>query len=300
MPVLHLEITNTKAMKKVLVPVDFSEESVNAFRFAVDLAAKSGGTIGLLHVIALPVLHDAPLISLQGLRKPLIDELKTLATERLIRLVDEFNGEGVKVQVQVLISHHIHRTITDLIKQENFDIVVMGTKGVSGIREWMVGSNAEKIVRTSPVPVVAVKQYTPVRQIKNIVFPNTLDTENQEDLVMKVKALQNFFQARLHIIWINTPTVFKPDRVIREQLKAFAQRYMLKDYTINVFNYSNEEAGILEYTRQNNGDLIAMGTQGLKGLAHLLSGSIAEDVVNHVEYPVWTYCTKSAMEIHNA
>jgi hypothetical protein len=69
---------------------------------------------------------------------------------------------------------------------------------------------------------------------------------------------------------------------------------MLKDYTINVFNYTDEESGIIEFTRQINGDLIAMGTHGLTGLAHLITGSVAEDVVNHVPFPVWTYCTKSA------
>ena len=84
-----------------------------------------------------------------------------------------------------------------------------------------------------------------------------------------------------------------------EQLKAFALRYMLKDYSINVFNYTNEEKGILQFTKDIEGDMIAMGTHGYTGLAHLFAGSLAEDVVNHVPYPVWTYSTKSARLAEN-
>lgn len=285
-------------MKKVLVPVDFSEESINALRFAVDLTAKSGGEIGLLHIIQLPVLQDSPRMPVERYRGPLVDEMKTAAHFKFLKLIDEHNRDFLSISTEVLISNRIHQTIAKHAKKHKFDTVVMGTKGASGIREWIIGSNTEKVVRTCPVPVISVKKYTPGLRIKNIVFPNMLDTEHQEDLVTKIKVLQNFFQAELHIVWINTPAISKADVDVRKRLKEFARRYMLKDYTINVFNFTDEETGILEYTRQINGDLIAMGTRGLQGIAHVLSGSIAEDMVNHVEYPVWTYCTKAAFQTH--
>jgi hypothetical protein len=77
-------------------------------------------------------------------------------------------------------------------------------------REFFIGSNAEKIVRQADVPVLVLKdEYK--GPIKNIVFPNTLETEDQEDLVQKIKALQHFFKAHLHIVWINTPVNFTTD-----------------------------------------------------------------------------------------
>jgi nucleotide-binding universal stress UspA family protein len=164
----------------------------------------------------------------------------------------------------------------------------MGSHGASGVREFFVGSNAERMVRNSPVPVLVVKDYYK-GPVKNIVFPNTLDTENQEDLVMKVKALQNFFKAHLHIVWINTPLNFTSDKLTSERLETFAKRFMLKDYTISVFNHTDEETGILEFSNSIKGDLIAMGTRGRKGITHLVNGSLAEDVVNHNKGLVWTY-----------
>jgi K+-sensing histidine kinase KdpD len=125
------------------------------------------------------------------------------------------------------------------------------------------------------------------------VFPNTLDTQDQEDLVMKVKALQNFFKAHLHLVWINTPLNFASDTVTSHRLEAFAKRFMLKDYTVSVFNHTDEERGILEFTNSIKGDLIAMGTHGRKGISHLVNGSLAEDVVNHNRGMVWTYSMKS-------
>ena len=205
--ILDLKDQNYKAMMKVLVPVDFSEESINAFRFALDLTARSGGEIGLLYIVPLPVLQDSPRMPVERYRGPMIEELKSLAHFRFYQLIQEFNAENSKISADVMMSSHIPQAIADHATKNHFDTVVMGTKGASGIREWLIGSITEKVVRTCPVPVIAVKQYTPGIGIRNIVFPNILDIENQKDLVERIKNLQDFFQAELHIVWINTPTV---------------------------------------------------------------------------------------------
>ncbi|MEQ9415281.1 MAG: universal stress protein [Cyclobacteriaceae bacterium] len=168
------------------------------------------------------------------------------------------------------------------------DLLVMGTKGASGLKEFFVGSNTEKIVRWSPVPVIAIKQSVKASSIKNIVFPSTLH-DDEEELTMRVKALQAFFKAKLHVVNINTPANFRTDVVTRKQMKDFAKRFMLKDYTLNVYNDLNEELGVANFIKEVKGDMVAMSTHGRKGLNHLMSGSIAEDVVNHIECPIWTW-----------
>ncbi|MFZ6013565.1 MAG: universal stress protein [Bacteroidota bacterium] len=274
-------------MKKILVPCDFSKQAVNAYRFALDVAAQSKGTIHLLNIIELPILHDTVIMPVLNFEQQLLDDLRKSANERFAKITEKYKTQGVKVVTQVEFGA-VSRMIQDYIKREAIDLVVMGSHGASGVRELFIGSNAEKMVRNSPVPVLVIKDYYK-GPIKNIVFPNTLDTEDQEDLVMKVKSLQHFFKARLHIVWINTPLNFTSDRSTNERLEAFAKRFMLKDYTINVFNHTDEEQGILEFTNSIKGDLIAMGTRGRRGIAHLVNGSLAEDVVNHNKGLVWTY-----------
>jgi len=277
-------------MKKILVPCDFSEQAVNALRFAVDIAAQSKGEVHLVHIIELPVMHDSVLMPVMSFEEALLKELREKAEKEFKKLTEKF-GAGVKIKTAVIFGG-ISPMITDYIADQAIELVVMGTKGASGVKEVLIGSNAEKVVRRSPVPVIAVKKYVKASSIKNIVFPNTLDTESQEDLVMRVKALQNFFKAKIHIVWINTPTNFTPDRVTFSRLNDFAKRFMFKDFTVSVYNDPFEESGIINYTHAVKADMIAMGTRGRKGLAHILSGSVAEDVVNHVDCPIWTYALK--------
>lgn len=274
-------------MKKILVPCDFSRQAVNAYRLALDIAAQSRGTIHLLNVIELPILHDTVLMPVLNFEQQLLDDLKKNANQRFAKITDKYRAEGVKVVTKVEFGA-VSKMIQGYIKKEGIELVVMGSHGASGVREFFIGSNAEKMVRNSPVPVLVTKEYYK-GPIKNIVFPNTLETENQEDLVMKVKALQNFFRAHLHIVWINTPLNFTSDSHTNDRLETFAKRFTLKDYTINVFNHTDEEQGILEFARSIKGHLIAMGTHGRKGISHLVNGSLAEDVVNHNKGLVWTY-----------
>jgi nucleotide-binding universal stress UspA family protein len=278
-------------MKKILVPCDFSKPALNAFRFALDIAAQSKGVVYLLNIIELPVLHDTVLMPVLNFEAELMKELKEKAEKSFSKITAKYGVEGVKVVGEVVFGS-VYRELLEFAKTDKFDLIVMGSHGASGIREFVIGSNAEKVVRNSPVPVLVVKDYSK-GAIKNIVFPNTLETEHQEDLTMKVKALQSFFKAQLHIVWINTPLNFSSDTETFNRLEAFAKRYMLKDYTIHVFNHRDEETGILEFTNRVKGDIIAMATHGRRGISHLLNGSLAEDVVNHTKGLVWTYSLKN-------
>jgi nucleotide-binding universal stress UspA family protein len=278
-------------MKKILVPCDFSEQAVSAFRFAIDVATQAKGEIHLVHVVEVPVLHDSVLMPVMAFEEALFKELREKAEKQFKSLREKYAPEKMKVTSRVIFGP-VSRMLADYMEETKIDLVVMGTKGASGVREVLIGSNAEKMVRNAAVPVIAVKRYVKATTIKNIVFPNTLNTAHQEDLVMKVKALQSFFKATLHIVWINTPTNFTRDSVTHKRLQAFAKRFMLKDYTINVFNDPYEETGTINFAHEIGADMIAMGTHGRKGIAHFFSGSVAEDVVNHVDCPIWTYAIK--------
>lgn len=274
-------------MKKIIVPCDFSEQAINAFRLALDITQQSRGEVHLINVVELPVMHDTVLMPVLAFEETLLQELQEKTEKQFEKIIKKYASDQ-KVVSKVLFGA-TSRMILDYISEATADLVVMGTRGASGLKELVIGSNAEKIVRRSPVPVIVVRKAVKLSSIKNIVFPNTLDTENQEELVMQVKALQNFFKAKLHIVFVNTPTNFTPDRLTHDRLKAFVKRFMIKDYTINVFNDPYEETGVMNFAHEAGADMIVMGTHGRTGLAHALSGSVAEDVVNHVDCPIWTY-----------
>ena len=274
-------------MKNILVPCDFSKPSVNAFRFALDMALKSKGLVQLLHVIELPAIHDPIIMPVISFEKDFMKDLKDKTAQEFAKLIAKYKPSGVSVKADVAFGSPF-RLINEFIKKRRIDIVVMGSHGASGVREYLIGSNAEKVVRRSPVPVLVLKDYFK-GPIKDIIFPNTLETEKQQKLIIAVQKLQEFFKAKVHILYVNTPTNFTADNITMARLKEFARQFSFRNYTLNVYNYPFEETGILQFTKSIKGDLIAMRTHGRKGLAHFLNGSLAEDVVNHADRPIWTF-----------
>jgi len=274
-------------MKKILVPCDFSKPAVNAFRFALDIAARSRAEVHMLHVIELPAIHDPIIMPVISFEKEFLTELKEKADAEFTKLLTRYKAPRVTVKTDVAFGSP-SRMIADYIKKKRIDLVLMGTHGTTGLREYLIGSNAEKIVRNATVPVLVVKDVVK-GPIRNIVFPNTLETEKQTTLIKRVQELQAFFKAKIHILYVNTPTNFTADNITLDRLKQFAKQYAFRNYSLNVYNYPFEESGILQFTNSIKGDLIAMGTHGRTGLAHFLNGSLAEDVVNHAKYPIWTF-----------
>jgi nucleotide-binding universal stress UspA family protein len=282
-------------MKTILVPCDFSKPAVNAFKFALDIAAQSNGSVHLLNVMELPVLHDTVIMPVLSFEEDFFNELRGKTEKEMEKLIKKYKAQNIDVITEIKMGP-IFETIIEYIKENNIDQVIMGSHGATGIREILIGSNAEKIVRRSPVPVIVIKELYR-GPIKSIVFPNTLDIDHQEDLVSKVKALQHFFKAQLHIVWINTPMNFTSDRITLERLKSFAKRYMLKDYTINIFNHPEFEDGVTEFANMMQADMIAMGTHGRKGLSHFFLGSMAENIVNESKCLMWTSVMQESKEL---
>ncbi len=276
-------------MKNILVPCDFSEESREAYQFALQLAGKTGGKVSVLKTIDLPVMYESALGAAPYYFDPtLIKELKDDARAQFEKLKAE-NKTNVPVSF-VVQEGPVTPTIRQFIKDQAVDLVVMGTCGASGIAEYLIGSNTEKIVRFSPVPVFAIRKAPDVQSIRNIVFPTTLEPD-LSGLTEKIKELQKFLQATLHLLLINTPYNLRRTGDEKKMLEAFANQYQLENYTLNIRNDFQESYGIMEFAGEIKADLIAMGTHGRRGVAHLFTGSVAEKVVNHVDCPIWTFST---------
>jgi nucleotide-binding universal stress UspA family protein len=277
-------------MRKILVPCDFSAPAINAFRFALNIASKSGGLIHMIYVVELPVLHDTMLMPVLSIERDYMEDLKGKTEEKFKALVKKCDRVGVKVETEVVFGT-VNMMITDYAKTRNFDIIVMGSHGASGVKEFFIGSNAEKIVRTSSVPVFVVKDMYD-NKIERIVFPYAFETDNQKEFVAKVVDLQKFFEAHIHLVWINSPGVFYRDLDRVKRMGTFVKKYDLQNFTIHTFSDLNEREGIINFTDMVNGNLVAMGTHGRRGIAHLLTGSTTEGVVNHVKCPIWTFVIK--------
>ena len=277
-------------MKKILVPCDFSETSLQAFQFAVEITRKSGGQIMLLHIVELPVLHDSMLMPSLYFETNYLKDMEVRAEKKFIKMKNKYIKEAIKVNSFVKLGP-ILVTINGFAEEHKADLIVMGTQGATGLKDFIIGSNTEKIVRLSSIPVLAIRKSFKLNKIKNILFPTTLLPE-ENHLVKHAKKLQDFFSATLHLLQVNTPHNLNRTSDEREVMEKFAQHHKLKNYTVNTRDNFYVENAIIDFVHEIKADMIVMGTHGRKGLSHLFMGSVAEDIVNHLDCAIWTYPIK--------
>jgi nucleotide-binding universal stress UspA family protein len=279
-------------IKNILVPTDFSDLARNALNLAYGIAEKTGARIQLLNVIEPP--HGSSFsamgeidTSANDFEAVFIRQLKEKMEDKMQDLVSEETFKDVELNGRVDVGRP-YETIADEITENDTNLVVMSTNGASGVEEVLIGSNAEKVVRRSKCPVISVHDPVTIDDINDIVFATNL-RDNQEKTLKELKTIQDIFGARLHVVTINTPSNFSSDRYYKKKMEEFAQNNQIKDYTFTVYNDDTEEDGIIYFADEIDADMIALATHGRTGIRHVLSGSIAEDVVNHTKRPVWTF-----------
>lgn len=276
-------------MKRILVPTDFSECADNALDFAVHLAKKSKGEILLVNVFEYPggaSFNTLGVTTYEPLDNVFITQMME-NIEKKLKERTENPAYGEVIIKQDVIMGNPFTSIASSVKNKKVDIIVMGSKGTSGIEGTFIGSNTEKVVRNAKCPVLTIKERTNNYEIKDIAFATNLH-EEQLHLIEELKKFQQLFGAKIHLVKINTPSTFESTHQIKKQFETFVHKYSLENYTTNIYNDRSEEDGIIYFAEDINADLIAMGTHGRSGFLQLLSTSIAEDVVNHSKRPVWT------------
>jgi nucleotide-binding universal stress UspA family protein len=274
-------------MKRILVPCDFSEPALQAYYFAMNIAAQTHADVFVLKVVDLPFVYETSFGTTPYSFDPsIIKDIEEGARNDFEKMKSRHPGKE-KVTFTTF-QGPVTATIRQFITENKIDLVVMGTHGASGLKEYLIGSNTEKMVRLSPVPVLTVRKSFDLPQIKDIVFPTNLHLD-QVNLVARIKEVQSFFSAKLHLLLVNTPYNMKRTIDETQMMEGYAKHYKLRDYTLNTRNDFHVEDGIINFAHEIKADMIAMGTHGRRGLAHLFMGSVAEEVVNKVDCPIWTY-----------
>jgi nucleotide-binding universal stress UspA family protein len=282
-------------MKSILVPTDFSEQAENALDFAAQIAANSGAKVQLLHVLEHPSESAFNSMGIATIDNDPMDNIYLIkmmeaAKAKMEEIVANDAYEKITLEYNIIVGRPFEQ-ITKTLGDNDCDLVVMGTTGSSGLEEMLVGSNTERVVRRAHCPVISIKDKANFGAIKNIAFASDF-ADKYDELIERLKELQKLFDARLSLVRINTPNSFTTTRHDLSLMKKFAEAHQLENYTMDIYNDTLEDVGIIYYAEDAGAALIALGTHKRKGIVNLLSGSIAEDVVNHSSRPVWTFKLK--------
>ncbi len=274
-------------MKRILVPIDFSEKSIYATKMASQIALLTQSELYLLHIIDVPedVVDPVSYNEFSDVTAKMLYLKKT--KEKFEKFKQSPFLKDIDVTGIVTYYDSFKGIITEA-KKHQIDLIVMGSKGTSGLDEILVGSNTEKVVRNSDIPVLVVKNDADAFNIKNVVFASNFSPKVQ-------KSFQNIidfaatFDATLHLLRVTTIQNFETSKTVEDRMDEFTKGYNVENCKKVIYNDMSIEEGVINYADKVNADVIAINTHQRKGLAHLFTGSISKDVSNHAKLPVITF-----------
>jgi nucleotide-binding universal stress UspA family protein len=272
-------------MKRILIPTDFSKYSEEALKVAAQIARKYNSEIILLHMLELPIQANVAIGG--GKSIPEIMFYKNKAIGNLEKLMDSDYLKGLNVS-EAIEFKKVYEGVLDASEKNNVDLIVMGSHGTSGFDELLVGSNAEKVVRFSKIPVLVVKNEAEEFKARNFVFASDFSKETRKPF-RKMIEFAKIFDSNLFLVMICTPNSFKTTHDAERIMRGFIANFDVENYSTHIYNDTNIENGIINFANSVDADLIGICTHGRTGLAHFFNGSISEDLVNHVVRPIITF-----------
>ncbi|WP_417885223.1 universal stress protein [Zunongwangia sp.] len=274
-------------MKKILVPTDFSQEAQYALEAAASLARKFKAEIFLLHMLDMPFSLIDPVGGEAKNKFPESIFYMKLAHKKFTELKQQEFLKDIQITEAVQFNYAF-KGITAFANENNCDLIVMGSHGTSGFKDVFVGSNSEKVVRSSEKPVLVIKKQPTNFTIKKILLAIDKEIDNQNSLNKAIN-FAKLMNAELHLVFVNTPNNFVTSKEAYTEIEKLVKKEDLESLKTHIYNDVNIEEGILNFAEDLNADVIALSTHGRKGLAHFFNGSISEDVANHANKPVLTF-----------
>ena len=290
-------------MKNILVPTDFSAESHHAFEVALQVARQTGGRVMLLHVLEAPEgttanfsAYGGPVNGSElpnsngGMDQIFFIKLMEVTKNRLHALRNEAEAQapGVPVEDGVEVGR-IGEGILRAIERHKADLVVMGAQGHGAMENFFVGSNTERLIRLATVPVLTVKHPQPQFEVRNIVFPSDFTDEATGAIAGLQQVQATFPNAMVHLLHVTNGA---DTQATQQHEQAFAQRAQLTNFRTGTISASGTNAGIEQYAKQVDADLVVIPTHARSGLSRFFQTSIAETAATHALPPVLTYHLK--------
>lgn len=268
-------------MKKILVPTDFSDCANHAIDVAKSISIKSGAELLILHLEE--VMPEVAHVLHQTAAEDNPHHVGH-ARYQLQRVVDTFENDGVKAK-GIFVPNDGRESIEDYIKPYEIDFMVMGSHGAKGIREAIIGSKTQKVIRKSSVPVLVIKK--PIKNFfpKRILFASTFREDVHKPL-KEVVAFAKFWKAELDLVFLNLLAHLieehEAKRIMAKQMESCPD----VAFTLNISETNDEEWGISKFARLIKSDVIAVVYDTHTGFNRLFNSSVAEKLINHEETPV--------------
>jgi nucleotide-binding universal stress UspA family protein len=275
-------------MVNILVPTDLSDLSKIAVQYAIKIANKLGGTITLLHVINIIQPTRATMrLQLKSLEKELVDTAK----EDLDIFVRDFSKQlktSEPLKIKVVKGANFNDTIKKEAKKLRTGLIVMGTRGASGLRKYVMGSNTTSVIEVSHVPVLAVPELGDFKNFKNVVYATDLQ-HTQQELKRLIPYLEKF-GSKVHLIHVTSS--LKEVSNLEKKISAIVEKAGLQNVICKVMVNKKIDEAIEHYVSVSNADLLAMFTHDLSFFEKLFDRSMTRKMAFHSKIPLLAFRQK--------
>lgn len=293
-------------IKKILFPTDFSECAEHAFNHAAEIAADFGAEVHVFHArvrqeapypILSHLIEEADEEEKAGIAPPHAPDEKSLKAPR---------GEQVIVIQAEKTSHSASEAILEYAQEHDADLIVMGTHGRRGPKRLLIGSTAERVVRTASCPVLTLRSDAATmqgHQLTNLLVPVDFSS-HAEEAVRYAAELAKVWKARVTLLHVVEeavlPTVYGVEPVALYSVDHVldASKDALKEMKSTFFDKSVEvdtkivvghaASSIADCAKDLEADLVVISTHGLTGMKRFLMGSVTELVVRSAPCAVLT------------
>jgi nucleotide-binding universal stress UspA family protein len=292
------------SIQNILVPIDFSKQSIQVIETARRLARRFNATIHLLHVhqFRYPDTFMGPVFSAAELPDS-FEEHRSTHLAKQLKAIASKSGLSPRDQTHLRMGAPAFGGICRFAQEIPADLIVMPTHGYTGLKHVFLGSTAERVVQHSPCPVFVVRNKNrplktrPRLSIGKIVVPIDFSSCSREGLQYAI-GFANEFGARVilvHATYLgylyssegtaiyDVPGLQKAAHENAErEMRKFVRSAKFEDVKFEtVFSEGSPVLDICAVATDHNADLIITSTHGLTGFQHVLIGSIAEKVVRH-------------------
>lgn len=272
-------------MKKLLVPIDFSDNADRAIAAAKIIATKTKASLLLLHAYQ-PYIPDMVVPS--GISNvPLSNEVEEVYQKRLEEFVANAKAEGFEAD-SIWAIGGIQPAIYEAIEEHKPDLIVMGRTGTGGFIDKLIGSAATSVALDATCPVLIIPPQATPQRFNTILYASQLEFD-ENDILAKVIALASQLEARFKILKVNAthqPDI-QPDHQFVDQIKA---EFALTDADFIYGRSDSVVSGIEELADSNGADLLVVSSRKRGFLEEfLINPSITKKLVLDTHIPLLIY-----------
>ena len=284
----------------LLVPIDFSASSAKALEYATALARKRGAHIRVLHVLEPPTGLDYVDPVFVRWDKQVTDA----AQIRLTRFATGITGGDIPLAPEIRIGR-AHIEIGEVARKRKSDLIIIGSRGFTGLKHLLLGSTAERVLRHAPCSVLVVKsaggkKEKPIAAPKRILVPTDFSKPAEQALQAAV-SLARQYGARMNLLYVvpihyaggdydlmDYATLAAEQKAAgRKQLVALRRKLVAQGLSASIdVRYGRPAIEINTAAGKTNADLIVIATHGRTGWHRAMLGSTTEETVRHAACPV--------------